>query len=144
MALDRSIILLAAVVCGKNARTKAAVRTIAAIQEEVPAMYQDQKNEYGCPLHHQSGSMAVRDFDAIVERLPPELRAAFEAERAARWIEHDALFHATYAPLSAAPTADAGTRAPELAKQNTWKDQLWQKIGQLANCLPQKVASFGM
>jgi hypothetical protein len=50
-------------------------------------VYEDEKNEYGCLLHNQSGRMGVRDFDAIVERLSPELQAAFKAERAARWAE---------------------------------------------------------
>ena len=50
-------------------------------------MYQDEKNEYGCPLYFQNGAMTIHNFAAIVEGLPPELRAAFEAERAARRAE---------------------------------------------------------
>jgi hypothetical protein len=50
-------------------------------------VYQNDKNDYGCPLYDQSGSMAVRDFDAIVAQLSPELRATFEAERVARQVE---------------------------------------------------------
>jgi hypothetical protein len=50
-------------------------------------VYQNDKNEYGCPLHEQSGRVGVRDFDMIVARLSPELRAAFESERAARRAE---------------------------------------------------------
>jgi len=50
-------------------------------------MYQDNMNEYGCPLFEQSGRAGIRDFDAIVARLAPELRLAFEAERAACRLE---------------------------------------------------------
>jgi hypothetical protein len=50
-------------------------------------MYEDNKNEYGCPLFEQNGQAGIRDFDAIVARLAPELRLAFEAERAARCLE---------------------------------------------------------
>jgi hypothetical protein len=47
-------------------------------------MYQEDKNEYGCPLYNQTGADAIRNWDMIVARLTPALRAAFEAERAAR------------------------------------------------------------
>jgi len=43
-----------------------------------------------CPLRDQCGADAVRDFDAILAALPPALRAAFDAERAARQDEIDA------------------------------------------------------
>jgi hypothetical protein len=44
-------------------------------------------NESGCPLRNQQGAASVSDFDTILERLPPEQRAAFEAERAERQAE---------------------------------------------------------
>jgi hypothetical protein len=34
-----------------------------------------------CPLWNQTGEMAIRNFAALIESLPPELRAAFERER---------------------------------------------------------------
>src|SRR4051794_7604065 len=46
-------------------------------------MYQNETNEYGCPLCAQTGAVGVQNFDAIIARLAPDLRAAFEAERAA-------------------------------------------------------------
>ena len=46
-------------------------------------MYQNETNEYGCPLYDQTGAVGVQNFDAIIARLAPDLRAAFEAERAA-------------------------------------------------------------
>jgi hypothetical protein len=46
-------------------------------------MYQNETNEYGCPLREQTGAAGVQNFDAIIARLAPDLRAAFEAERAA-------------------------------------------------------------
>ena len=52
-------------------------------------MYQNDTNEYGCPLRDQTGSVAVQNFDAIIALLAPELRAAFEAERAALQDELD-------------------------------------------------------
>lgn len=61
-------------------------------------MYEGEKNEYGCSLHNQSGAMAVRDFDAIVEHLPPDLRAAFNAERTARRAELESFLAACAAP----------------------------------------------
>ena len=46
-------------------------------------MYHNEANQYGCPLCEQTGVVAVQNFDAIIARLAPDLRAAFEAERAA-------------------------------------------------------------
>jgi hypothetical protein len=46
-------------------------------------MYRNDINEYGCPLRDQTGSVGVQNFDLIIGLLAPELRAAFEAERAA-------------------------------------------------------------
>ena len=57
-------------------------------------MYHNDINEYGCPLRDQSGSVAVLQFDAILARLAPELRAAFEDERALRQAELDRYFGA--------------------------------------------------
>jgi hypothetical protein len=59
-------------------------------RKEQTAIYSNEQNEYGCPLRNQSGASAVQDFDAILLSLPPELRAAFEQERAARQAELDA------------------------------------------------------
>jgi len=53
------------------------------------AMYPNDTNAHGCPLHHQCGAASVIDFDAILDRLPPQLRAAFAAERAERQAELD-------------------------------------------------------
>ena len=50
-------------------------------------MYPDDMNAAGCPLRNQHGVASVIDFDAKLERLPPEQRAAFEAERAERQAE---------------------------------------------------------
>jgi hypothetical protein len=52
-------------------------------------MYQNEINEYGCPLYDQSGTVGVQNFDAIIARLAPDLRTAFEAERAACQAELD-------------------------------------------------------
>ena len=52
-------------------------------------MYQNETNEYGCPLCDQTGALAVQNFEAIIARLGPDLRAAFEAERAACQAERD-------------------------------------------------------
>ncbi len=52
-------------------------------------MYQNETNEYGCPLCEQTGAVGVQNFDAIIARLAPDLRAAFEAERAACQAELD-------------------------------------------------------
>src|SRR4051812_36327424 len=59
-------------------------------------MYQNQKNQYGCPLLHQHGTLAVQNFEAIIQQLPLRQRVAFEAERAARWLEQ----HGWHAPSS--------------------------------------------
>jgi|HigsolmetaAR202D_1030399.scaffolds.fasta_scaffold00038_38 hypothetical protein len=40
-------------------------------------------NQYGCPLQGQTGRDAIKDFDAIIARLSPDQRQAFERERAA-------------------------------------------------------------
>lgn len=52
-------------------------------------MYPLEVNAQGCALRNQTGTMAVQGFDAILSSLPPELRAAFEAERAERQAELD-------------------------------------------------------
>jgi hypothetical protein len=64
-------------------------------------MYQNETNEYGCPLCDQTGAMGVQNFDAIIARLAPDLRAAFEAERAACQAELDSY-------LAASTTASGG------------------------------------
>lgn len=50
-------------------------------------MYQNGENEYGCPIRFQTGPQGVADFTAIIARLDPEQRAAFETERAERQAE---------------------------------------------------------
>ena len=52
-------------------------------------MYQNETNEYGCPLCDQTGAVGVQNFDAIIARLSPDLRVAFDAERAACQAELD-------------------------------------------------------
>jgi hypothetical protein len=47
-------------------------------------MYQNNRNAFGCPLSNQTGEAGVRNFSNIVNSLPPDLRQAFERERAAR------------------------------------------------------------
>ena len=50
-------------------------------------MYPNDVNASGCPLRNQHGAASVIDFEAILERLAPEMRSAFEAERAEREAE---------------------------------------------------------
>jgi hypothetical protein len=47
----------------------------------------NERNEYGCPLLNQTGATAIRNFGSVIASLSPELRAAFERERAARVAE---------------------------------------------------------
>ena len=54
-------------------------------------MHPDEQNAYGCPLRNQTGIAAIHDFDAILAGLSPELRAAFEHERATRQAEIDGI-----------------------------------------------------
>jgi hypothetical protein len=54
-------------------------------------MHPDQQHAHYCPLRNQTGIIAIHDFDAILAGLPPELRAAFEQERAARQAEIEAI-----------------------------------------------------
>lgn len=55
-------------------------------------MYPNEQNAHGCPLRDQTGTASVQHFDAILASLLPELRAAFENERArheaelTRWV----------------------------------------------------------
>lgn len=42
------------------------------------------RNEYGCPLRDQTGREAIQNFEAILARLSPDQRRAFERERAER------------------------------------------------------------
>ncbi len=54
-------------------------------------MHPDAQKACGCPLRNQTGIVAIRDFDAILASLSPELRAAFAQERAARQAEIDGI-----------------------------------------------------
>ena len=65
-------------------------------------MYQNDINEYGCPLRDQTGSVGVQNFDLIIGLLAPELLVAFEAERAARQAELELY-------LAASPAVDQGS-----------------------------------
>jgi len=67
-------------------------------------MYQNDINEYGCPLRDQTGSVGVQNFDVIIGLLAPELLATFEAERAARQAELDRY-------RAASPAVDQGSAA---------------------------------
>lgn len=58
-------------------------------------MYQDAQNEHGCPLRFQTGQQSIKNFEAIISRLAPEQRAAFETERAERQDELES-FMAAY------------------------------------------------
>ena len=50
-------------------------------------MYPNDVNASGCPLRNQQGAASVIDFEAMLERLSPEMRSAFDAERAERQAE---------------------------------------------------------
>ncbi|MEO7909895.1 MAG: hypothetical protein ABIV47_09615 [Roseiflexaceae bacterium] len=58
-------------------------------------MYKNETNEYGCPLLNQTGGAGVQNFEAIIARLAPDLRAAFDAERMACQAELDHYLVAT-------------------------------------------------
>jgi len=47
-------------------------------------MYQDDRNEFGCPLLGQRGAEGVRDFQIIIAHMSPPQRVAFEREQKAR------------------------------------------------------------
>jgi predicted Rossmann fold nucleotide-binding protein DprA/Smf involved in DNA uptake len=49
----------------------------------------EEKNSQGCRLRIQSGAEAVRGFAQIIDRLPPQLRAAYEDERRRRQSEFE-------------------------------------------------------
>jgi len=95
-------------------------------------MYQNEMNEYGCPLCAQTGAVGVQNFDVIVARLAPDLRAAFEIERAACQAELDSY------PLSG--TSTSGSLQLVLVAENepltsiqlliTRFEQLLAKLGQ--------------
>lgn len=42
----------------------------------------DEITVSSCPLHNQTGSDAIKNFDKIIAQLSPEQRAVFENERA--------------------------------------------------------------
>jgi hypothetical protein len=45
-------------------------------------MKDQEISQQRCPLRFQTGAAGVENFDVLLNRLPPEQRAAFEAERA--------------------------------------------------------------
>ena len=95
-------------------------------------MYQNDLNEYGCPLRDQTGSVGVRNFDAVVARLEPDLRAAFEAERAARRAELEH-YLASGADASADFCASSDQAEPPSQTEVliTRREQLLGKLGRL-------------
>jgi hypothetical protein len=96
-------------------------------------MYQNGRNEYGCPLHKQSGSAAVKDFDAIIAGLSPELRSAFVAERAARQAELESYLAGSVYPICA-PEPDSARynrQASDALILDSWMGWLRQKVGLL-------------
>jgi hypothetical protein len=98
------------------------------------AVYQDDKNEYGCSLRDQTGSAAVKNFEAIIASLSPELRAAFETERAARLAELESYLAEGERQTGAAWLDSAGCleQAPEALAQLPWVERLLQKVGQIS------------
>jgi hypothetical protein len=86
--------------------------------------------------------MGVQEFDAIVERLSPALRAAFEAERAERWAELERLLvgDARAYDLPAADLAHGIEQAPETLAQRRWIERFLQKVGLFD--IPQLIANF--
>jgi hypothetical protein len=79
-------------------------------------MYQNDINEYGCPLRDQSGSVGVQNFDLIIGLLAPELRAAFEAERAACQAELELYLAANLSAEAASADASAGHEPDSIAE----------------------------
>jgi hypothetical protein len=57
-------------------------------------VYQDGQNEYGCPIRFQTGAQGIQNFEALIKRLAPDQRAAFETERAEREAEIEAYVEA--------------------------------------------------
>ena len=53
-------------------------------------MERNETNRYGCPLRNQTGATSVKNFAAIVDRLSPDLRKAFEDERRRQHDEYQA------------------------------------------------------
>jgi hypothetical protein len=100
-------------------------------------MYLNDTNEYGCPLRDQTGSVAVQNFDAIVALLAPELRAAFEAERAALQAELDLYLatstslHRDVADTSADLQLDTGAHAEPLTGAQALLTRLLQLLEKL-------------
>ncbi|HEU5103575.1 MAG TPA: hypothetical protein VFU22_31380 [Roseiflexaceae bacterium] len=84
-------------------------------------MYRDDINEYGCPLRDQTGSVAVQNFDLIIGLLAPELRAAFEAERADRQAELE-LYCASSLPAEREATDAIANRDFELSSDGSPPD----------------------
>src|SRR5687768_10380581 len=93
-------------------------------------MYQNDLNEYGCPLRGQTGSVGVQNFDAIITQLAPELRAAFETERAACQAELDRYFAADTA-MSASLEPDLSIGADLLTTGYMLITQFQQWLGKL-------------
>lgn len=52
-------------------------------------MNHQERNAHGCPLRNQTGESSINNFVAILDRLSPELRRAFEDERRQRRAEYE-------------------------------------------------------
>lgn len=55
----------------------------------VAIMKNQELNAHGCPLRNQNGDSSIKNFAAIIDRLSPELRRAFEDERRQRRAEYE-------------------------------------------------------
>ena len=109
-------------------------------------MYQNNRNDFGCPLINQRGPEGVRDFQAIIAQLSPPLRAAFELERDMRTheLERIRLAGAELAPArgrsaSARPALMAMRSLPELWQLHSRAAQR-DMSRRIASCLPRPAA----
>jgi hypothetical protein len=94
-------------------------------------MYQNETNEYGCPLCDQTGVVGVQNFETIIARLSPDLRAAFDAERAACQAELDA-YLAAITPSSGALQRELLAEIEPLSSGGALFARLEQLLAKLA------------
>jgi hypothetical protein len=111
-------------------------------------MYQNETNENGCPLCEQTGAVGVQNFDAVIARLAPDLRAAFEAERAACQAELDRYLAASTNTSGSIQLELVAEIAPRTNAQVllTRLEQLLATLGQprvreLIDCLLPRIAA---
>ena len=105
-----------------------------------------ERNGAACPLRHQTGRQAIRDYEAIVASWSPDARADFERERTARSLELAQIL-AEQPGAQPENAEQSNTHTPETPKERVMSDQnLSATLGSVRlfhELTPEQIAQIG-